>query len=222
VTISIICASAFRNGATCPIRDRNRCDLVHRRADIPVCHLEEPTRMSDQSQTPATENAPEGANGNDMNKELEAARAEVADLKDKYLRLRAEMDNFRKMQEKRAQDRIKQEKKNMLMRVIESIDDVERALAYQEVADRDALLGALKHVHGQLSAMLQREGVVSFTTQGEAFDPHVHEAVERVDDSGKPEGEIVQEMQKGYLYGDELLRPARVHVSSGESAEQSR
>jgi molecular chaperone GrpE len=178
--------------------------------------------MSDQPNTPATENAPEGANGNDMNKDLEAARAEVADLKDKYLRLRADMDNFRKLQEKRAQDRIKQEKKNMLLRVIETIDDLERALAYQEVADRDALLGALKHVHGQLMAMLQREGVISFTTQGEAFDPHVHEAVERVDDSGKPEGEIVQEMQKGYLYGDELLRPARVHVSSGEGAEQSK
>lgn len=178
--------------------------------------------MSDQSQPPATENVPEGANGNDMNKELEAARAEVADLKDKYLRLRSEMDNFRKMQEKRAQDRIKQEKKNLLLRVIESIDDLERALSYQDVADRDAMLGALKHLHGQLTGMLQREGVVSFTTQGEAFDPHVHEAVERVDDSGKPEGEIVQEMQKGYLYGDELLRPARVHVSSGEGAGQQK
>ena len=153
-----------------------------------------------------------------MPKDLEAARVEVADWKDKYLRLRAEMDNFRKMQEKRAQDRVKQEKKNLLLRVLEAIDDIERALAYQDVADRDALLGSLKHLHSQLNTMVQREGVVSMSTEGESFNPHLHEAVERVDSSGQPEGAIVQEMQKGYLYGDELLRAAKVHVSSGEDA----
>ncbi len=176
--------------------------------------------MSDPQDTQPTETASEGANGTAMNKELEAARAEAADLKDKYLRLRAEMDNFRKLQERRAQDRIKQEKKGLLLHVIEAIDDLERALAHQDVLDRDTLLGSLKHLHSQLNAMLQREGVVKLTSQGETFDPHLHEAVERVDSSGKPEGEIVQEMQKGYLYGDELLRPARVHVSSGEDAPQ--
>jgi molecular chaperone GrpE len=176
--------------------------------------------MSDPKETQPTETAPEGANGTDMNKELEAARAEAADLKDKYLRLRAEMDNFRKLQERRALDRIKQEKKNLLLHIIEVIDDLERALAHQDVLDRDTLLSSLKHLHSQLSAMLQREGVVSLPSQGEAFDPRLHEAIERVDASGKPEGEIVQETQKGYLYGDELLRPARVHVSSGEDAPQ--
>jgi molecular chaperone GrpE len=143
-------------------------------------------------------------------------------MKDKYLRSVADMDNFRKLQEKRSQDRVKQEKKNLLLRVIETIDDLERALAYQETADRATLLGSLKHLHGQLNAMLQREGVVGMETQGETFDPHVHEAIERVDDSGKPEGAIVSQTQKGYLYGDELLRPARVNVSSGEDASQQK
>ena len=168
--------------------------------------------MSDQKDARATTEASE------LQKQLEATQAELAEANDKYLRLRAEMENFRKLQERRAQDRVKQEKKAVLLRVIEAIDDLDRALIYQEVADRDSLLGALKHLHGQLSVLLQREGVVSFSTPGEAFDPHMHEAIERVDDSGKPEGEIVQEMQRGYLYGDELLRPAKVHVSSGEDA----
>ncbi len=153
-----------------------------------------------------------------MPKDLDTARAEAADWKDKFVRLRADMDNFRKMQEKRAQDRVKQEKKNLLLRVLEAIDDIERALVYQDVADRDTLLGSLKHLHGQLNAMLQREGVVGMSTEGESFNPHLHEAVERVDSSGQPEGAIVQEMQRGYLYGDELLRAAKVHVSSGEDA----
>ena len=168
--------------------------------------------MSDQKDVRATTDASE------LLLQLETTQAELAESNDKYLRLRAEMDNFRKLQEKRAQDRVKQEKKAVLLRVIDAIDDLDRALVYQEVADRDSLLGALKHLHGQLNTLLQREGVVSFTTPGEAFDPHIHEAIERVNDSGKPEGEIVQEMQRGYLYGDELLRPAKVHVSSGEDA----
>ncbi len=162
------------------------------------------------------------AGNNDLQQQLEAAQAEAAAMKDKYLRAIADMDNFRKMQEKRAQDRVKQEKKNLLLRVIEVIDDLERALAYQETADRDTLLSALKHLHGQLNSMLQREGVVSLSTQGETFDPRVHEAIERVDASGQPEGAIVSETQKGYLYGDELLRPARVNVSSGEDAPQQK
>jgi molecular chaperone GrpE len=170
--------------------------------------------MSDQPNTQTTTDPAE------LQKQLEAARAELAEATDKYVRLRADMENFRKLQERRAQDRVKQEKKALLLRVIETIDDLERALAFQEVADRDSLLQALKHLNAQLNTMLQREGVVSLVTAGETFDPHVHEAIERVDSSGKPEGEIVQEMQKGYLYGDELLRPAKVHVSSGEDAGQ--
>ena len=104
--------------------------------------------------------------------------------------------------------------------MIEIVDDLERALTYQDVADRDTLLNSLRLMHNQINTLLQREGVTSFASQGEAFDPHLHDAVESVDNSGKPEGHIVQEMQKGYRFGDDLLRPARVHVSSGQEAEQ--
>jgi molecular chaperone GrpE len=151
-----------------------------------------------------------------LQQQLDATRAELAEVKDKYLRLAADNDNFRKMQGRRAEERVKQEKKNLLVRVIEVIDDLERAMIYQETATRETLLTALKHTYTQLNAVLAREGVVSLQVTGEAFDPHVHEAVDHVSDSGKPEGEVVLEVQKGYLYGDELLRPARVNVSAGE------
>jgi len=149
--------------------------------------------------------------------QLEVARAEAAELRDKYLRASAEMDNVRKQQERRALDRIKQEKKTLFTRLIDVVDDLERALAYQTVAERDALLNSLKLMHTQLSTLLQREGVTSFTSTGDQFDPRLHDAIESVDGSGHPEGHIVQEMQPGYRYNDELLRPARVHVSSGQN-----
>ena len=152
--------------------------------------------------------------------QVEALQAELAETKDKYLRALADLDNFRKQTERRTVDRVRHEKKTLLMRVIEVVDDLERALGFQDVADRDSLLGSLKLTYNQLTSLLQREGVTSFTSQGESFNPHVHEAVESVDNSGRPEGQVVQEMQKGYRYGDELLRPARVHVSSGQNGEK--
>ncbi len=148
--------------------------------------------------------------------ELEATRAQLEEMKDKYLRALAEMDNVRKQQERRSADRIKQEKKTLFLRLVEVVDDLERALSYQDVADRETLLNSLRLTYNQITTLLQREGVVSFVSQGDTFNPHMHDAVESVDNSGKPEGHIVQEMQKGYRYGDELLRPARVHVSSGQ------
>lgn len=173
--------------------------------------------MSNQQDTQATDN------GNDVNQlltQLEQTRVELAEAKDKYLRLAAEMDNFRKQAEKRMQDRLRQDKKTIMLRVVDVVDDLERALAYVEVADRDTLAGALRHMHNQINSMLQREGVTSFGSTDATFDPHMHEAVESVDNTGQPEGRIVQEMQKGYKFGDDLLRPARVHVSSGQGDPQ--
>ncbi len=158
----------------------------------------------------------EKSNQNEEQSQMDATRTELAELKDRYYRVLAEMDNFRKQQERRSVERTRQEKKTLLLRIIEIVDDLGRALAYQEVADRDALLNSLKLTFSQLGTLLQREGVTTYIAEGESFDPHVHEAVESIDNSGKPEGHVLQEVQRGYRYGDELLRPARVHVSSGK------
>jgi len=164
----------------------------------------------------ADDNQTQEATVTELQAQLEAARTEATESKERYLRAVAEMDNFRKQQERRANDRVKQEKTTLFKRIVEVVDDLDRALVYQDVADRDTLLNALRLMHSQLTTFLQREGVTSFVSEGTTFDPHVHDAVESVDNSGKPEGHIIQEMQRGYRYGDELLRPARVHVSSGE------
>ena len=179
--------------------------------------------MSDTtSESAQDQNTPTG--GDDMPKQngtdqLAALRAENAEMKDKYLRAIAEMDNIRKQAERRSLDRTRQEKKALLLRVIEVVDDLGRALSYQDVSDRDSLLNALRLTYNQLGAVLQREGVTTFVAEGEAFDPHVHEAIEAIESHEVPEGHVAQEVQRGYRYGDELLRPARVHVSAGRPAD---
>lgn len=158
---------------------------------------------------------------NDDTDTLETTRAELAETKDKYLRLVAEMDNFRKQQERRANERVRHEKKKLLLRVVEVVDDLNRALQYQEVADRDTLLGALRLTFTQLNAALTQEGVTILDVEGEVFDPRLHDAVDSVRGTGLPEGHVVAEIQRGYRYGDDLLRPARVHVSTDENSSAS-
>ncbi len=153
-----------------------------------------------------------------IQKENESLKTELDAVKDKYLRVLAELDNMRKQQERRISDRVKYEKKIILMRIIEVLDDLDRAIKYEDVSDKDTLAQSLKHMHSQMLDLLQRSGVNSFTSHGQSFDPKLHEAIEMVEDSTEPEGQIVQETQKGYVMGDELLRPARVHVSSGKTS----
>ena len=169
-------------------------------------------RRKDENQNPV----PAAEAAEDLTAQLAAAQTEISELNAKYLLAVADLDNYRKVQDRRIADRIKQEKKTVFLRLIEVIDNLDRALAHQDIADRETLLSSLRLMYQQLNAVLQREGITSFTSQGESFSPHLHEAVESVDNSGQPEGHVVQEMQKGYRYGDELLRPARVHVSSGK------
>lgn len=152
--------------------------------------------------------------------ELEAqharAKQEAAENWNKYLRERADMDNFRKRQERLANERLQRDKKELFHKVLAVLDNAERALVYQETMDVKGLQQALRMLAWQLSEVLRIEGLTPITTVGEVFNPYVHEAVESVEDSDQPEGTVVEEVQKGYKYGEETLRPARVKVSAGK------
>ncbi|MGZ3642671.1 MAG: nucleotide exchange factor GrpE [Ktedonobacteraceae bacterium] len=137
------------------------------------------------------------------------------------MRERAEMDNFRKRQERIATDRLQREKKALFQNILGVMDNVERALAYQDTMDRQGLQQALRMVMWQMNEVMRSEGLTPVATVGEAFDPYVHEAIEAVDNSDQPEGTVVEEVLKGYKLGDETLRPARVKVSTGNKQAQN-
>jgi molecular chaperone GrpE len=81
--------------------------------------------------------------------------------------------------------------------------------------DRENLHQGLRMVHWQLEELLKGEGLSTVPAVGQPFDPHVHEAIEQVESAEYPEGVVVEEVRRGYMLGDEMLRPARVKVSSG-------
>jgi molecular chaperone GrpE len=149
--------------------------------------------------------------------QLSQARQEAADNWNRFLRERAEMDNFRKRQERLLADRVLQQKKALLHKLLGVLDNVERALVYQDTLDKQGLQQALRMMQWQLSEVLRGEGLTPVPTVGQPFNPYLHEAIEAVENSDQPEGTIVEEVQKGYLMGDDTLRPARVKVSSGNN-----
>ncbi len=179
-------------------------------------------QMKQDEQTTMGEGMPaEAQRIAELEAQLAQARQETAENWNKYLRERAEMENFRKRQERIALDRIGREKKTLIHKVLEVMDNVERALVYQETMDKQALQHTLRMLLWQLNEVLRGEGLTPVPSLGEAFNPYIHEAIEAIDNSDQPEGTIVEEVLKGYKIGDETLRPARVKVSSGNKGQQS-
>ncbi len=165
--------------------------------------------------------APGEAGANDTNariaeleSQLAEARADASANWEKYLRERAEMENFRKRTERTSQDRVRRDKRELLHKVLEVMDNLDRAMHFEESKDRESLHQGLRMVQWQLTELLKSEGLTPVPTVGETFDPYVHEAIEQVVTKDHPEGTVVEEVRKGYMLGDEMLRPARVKVAA--------
>ena len=177
--------------------------------------------QENQQEQQETEETPAVSANNqveELEKQLAQARQETAEFKDKFLRERADMDNFRKRQERNAQERVQREKKDLILKVLGVMDNVERALAYQETMDRQALQQTLRMLMWQMNEVMKGEGLTPISTVGEKLNPYEHEAIELVENSDQPEDTIVEEVLKGYKMGNETLRAARVKVSAGNSA----
>lgn len=139
--------------------------------------------------------------------------AQLALIHGKYMRERADVDNIRKRQDRLITERVQQQKKTLFKQILEVMDNVERALVYQETMDKQELQQILRMLQWQMGEVLRAEGLNPVATIGEAFNPYIHEAVEAVENSDKPDGTILEELRKGYTLGEETLRPARVKVS---------
>ncbi len=150
--------------------------------------------------------------------DLKAAKDEVAEWQDRFLRKAAEFENFRKRSEKDRTDAMILAKSSVLAEFLPVADACERAL--RSLAEAKNGSGNLKPfqqgvelLYKQLLDTLERTGVVSLEVEGKAFDPRLHEAVSREETAEVKEDTIVRELRKGYLFRDKLLRPAQVIVS---------
>ncbi len=143
-------------------------------------------------------------------KEAEKLEAELKSLKEKYLRLLADFDNYRKRTASDLEAAKREGKLEVLRAVLPILDDLERALEHAG-ADPGAILEGVRKIKDAFLRILAGLGVEEVPGKGEAFDPAYHEAIGVVE--GEEDGTIAEVYQKGYKVGDFLVRPARVAVT---------
>ncbi|HEY4094780.1 MAG TPA: nucleotide exchange factor GrpE [Baekduia sp.] len=138
------------------------------------------------------------------------------DFKDLYLRAAAETENVRKRARRDVEAAQARGVARLVREILPSLDNLERALAAAEAEETDAehhLTKGIRLVQQELLGALTRVGIEPYSPQGEAFDPHLHEAVAQQPVEGAASGTIVQVYQPGYRYREEVLRAAKVVVA---------
>lgn len=145
----------------------------------------------------------------ELKEKLAAAETEIAEQKDKYLRLLAEYDNFRRRSQKEKEGIYTDAYGEALKALLPVADNLELAVRYSE---GDKVVEGVKMVLNQLHDALTKIGIEEIETK--TFDPNVHNAVMHVEDDAFGEGEIVEVFQKGYRKGDKIIRYAMVKVAN--------
>jgi molecular chaperone GrpE len=153
---------------------------------------------------------PEQAEG--QNDSLDELRREKDALQDRLLRTAAEFDNYRKRVERERRDLADYMKADILTEILPIVDNFERALQAPS-SDGDSLRKGVDLIHKQMLDFLRKRGVTPIEALGADFDPNFHQAVIHETSPFHREGEVIEELQRGYMLGDKLLRPAMVKVA---------
>ena len=142
----------------------------------------------------------------------EAAEKLIQEEKEKYLRLCAEYDNFRKRSQKERESLYNDIKADTLLKFLPVYDNLERALN-QETAD-EAYRKGVEMIMTQFNSTMEKLGVTEIEAKGQKFDPTYHNAVMHVDDESFGENEVVEVFQKGFMLNDKIIRFAMVKVAN--------
>ena len=175
----------------------------------------------------ATDEAPEGTAEETADVAAEAdavveqaeriakAEQEAAALRDRYLRLQAEWDNYRKRTAEEAADMRVRAAEKLMGDVLPVLDDFERAIAHAESNGEAGLLDGVKAISTKLNEVFAKHGLEAIDPAGQAFNALEHQAVATVDDASVPDETVAQVFQKGYRLGKKVLRPAMVTLATG-------
>lgn len=194
--------------------------------EIPDMPLEKPVEEPNPAGKAEPESGEQAAAGNEkksrhkekkesekLKEELEKAKAELATLNDRYLRLRAEYDNFRKRTEREKAAIYDDATSLAVTEILPVADNLERALQLEECSVEDLRKG-VEMVQTQLHTSLTKLKITAVGEVGEAFDPNLHNAVSHIEDETLGENVISAVYQKGYKRNEKVVRPAMVQVAN--------
>jgi molecular chaperone GrpE len=147
---------------------------------------------------------------------LAMKEAEVATNWDKYLRERADLENYRRRVQKEKEDLMKYGNECLLVEVLPVLDNMERALDHASEESLSAIIEGVNLTRSMLLSVLKKFGVEPIETKGAAFDSAFHQAMCQVESNDVAPNCVIEEYQKGYLLNDRLLRPAMVSVAAAK------
>ena len=177
-------------------------------------HTAEPgadeTEASEET-APAVENAVAETT---VEEQLAAKEKEARDNWDRFLRERADLENYRKRVSREKEELLNYGTKSLIEEILPVLDNMERALAHGSEDGQAAVVEGIRMTHGMLVAALRKFGVTPIESVGTPFDSAFHQAMAQVASDEYPPNTVVEEYQKGYLLKERLLRPAMVSVSA--------
>jgi len=179
------------------------------------------TKRTDQASAPNPDGAAPAQEPAAGDETIAALKSEIADLKDRLLRTHAEMDNIRKRSEREKADTLKYAVSRFAQDMLTVGDNVQRAIAAvpPQAAEQDpalrSFLDGVTMTERELVNIFERHGIKRMNPQGEAFNPHHHQAVMEMPNPDVANGTVIQVLQAGYMIEDRVLRPAMVVVAKG-------
>jgi len=154
-----------------------------------------------------------------LRKDLQEAKQEAEQLKDRWMRAAAELDNYKKRSLRDREDLLRQAQERVIREFLPVLDNLQRALAHANNREStEGLLEGIQMIERQFLSALEKLGVTPMEVLHQTFDPGKHEAMMQVESEEHEPNTVVQELEKGYLWQDRLLRPAKVAVSKRKQA----
>ncbi len=146
---------------------------------------------------------------------LEKERARAKNMEDRYLRVNAEFENYKKRMIRESSDRFKFFNLDLIKELLPSLDNIERAISHakSDHTDVESMIAGLEMVNKMTHEVFEKFGVTRINTVGEEFDPNIHQAVGVVDSDAVPDNQVVEECLGGYSLHGRIIRPAMVRVS---------
>jgi len=186
--------------------------------DSVVSEKEEET-LTEQEET--TDNSSDNENDEEINqityeelqKENETLLSKVEQLNDRMLRIQAEFENYKRRTEKERIAERKYKSQDLANELLPVLDNFERALQTETVDENKGFVEGIEMVYNQLISALKSEEIEPIETENKPFDPNFHHAVMQVEDDEYEPNTVVEELQKGYMLKDKVIRPAMVKVN---------
>ena len=157
--------------------------------------------------------AEEEAEDNSSNEKIAALEKEKEEIYNRLLRTQAEFDNYKKRSIKEREADRKYKSQDLINELLPALDNFERAMQMEVTDENRSLFEGISMVYRQLQDALKTQGVEVIESEGKEFDPSLHHAVMQIEDEAIESNTVVEELQKGYMLKDRVVRPAMVKVN---------